>query len=143
MDTRIRVDSGCLVLTLTLFGTIASATAGGATPADPSARGWYTKDQAERGHSEFNNYCAECHRPDLTGADGPPLKGDQFLGKWGNQTLGDLYAFEHQTMPAQNPGSVSDEMLLAITAYILERNGFPSGTAPLAKDARMKMPLKK
>ena len=40
--------------------------------------GWYTQDQASHGHLLFNNYCAECHRPDLTGAIGPALKGKDF-----------------------------------------------------------------
>jgi S-disulfanyl-L-cysteine oxidoreductase SoxD len=30
--------------------------------------GWYTTDQASKGEILFNDHCAECHRPDLTGA---------------------------------------------------------------------------
>ena len=68
-------------------------------------KGWYTAAQANRGHQLFNNYCAQCHMPDLTGAMGPALKGQQFLSAWGTRTLGDLLLFEHQNMPANNPGS--------------------------------------
>jgi mono/diheme cytochrome c family protein len=97
------------------------------------AKGWYTQAQAEQGHQLFNNYCAECHRPDLTGAMGPALVGDAFLKRWGNKPLGDLFGFEHSQMPAVNPGSVPDDRMWAITAYILEKNGFPAGSTALGQ----------
>ena len=70
-----------------------------------ATEGWFTEAQATQGHQLFNNQCAECHRPDLTGAAGPALVGPTFLAKWGNKPLSDLYSFEHQNMPANNPGS--------------------------------------
>jgi hypothetical protein len=36
-------------------------------------------------------------------------------------------------MPANNPGSVPDEKLWNITAYILQKNGFPVGSTPLSE----------
>jgi mono/diheme cytochrome c family protein len=93
--------------------------------------GWYTQDQATRGQQLFNNYCAQCHRPDLTGAAGPALVGAQFRKDWGSKTVGDLFGFEHSNMPANNPGSVPDDTLWSITAYILQKNGFPAGTTAL------------
>jgi mono/diheme cytochrome c family protein len=91
--------------------------------------GWYTADQSNNGHQLFNNYCAECHMPDLTGAMGPALKGQQFLSSWG--TLADLITFEHKNMPANSPGTLSNKELAEITAYILMKNGFPDGNSPL------------
>jgi mono/diheme cytochrome c family protein len=61
--------------------------------------GWYSADQATQGHQLFNNYCAKCHRPDLTGAAGPALKVDTFVQHWGGKPLTDLYGFEHSKMP--------------------------------------------
>jgi S-disulfanyl-L-cysteine oxidoreductase SoxD len=104
-------------------------------------KGWYTQAQAEHGHQLFNNYCAECHRPDLTGAMGPALVGDAFLKRWGNRPLGDLFGFEHSKMPAVNPGSVPDTQLWAITAYILEKNGFPAGSTVLSQETGAKRTL--
>ncbi len=95
--------------------------------------GWFTTAQAQQGHQLFNNLCAQCHRPDLTGALGPALIGDAFLQRWGNKPLGDLYDFEHSQMPAVNPGSVPDAQMWPITAYILQRNGFPSGQTDLGR----------
>lgn len=95
--------------------------------------GWYTQQQAQRGQQSFNNYCAECHRPDLTGAAGPALVGDAFLKKWGNKALSDLYTFEHTNMPATNPGSLPDDTMWSITAFILEKNGFAAGSTSLGQ----------
>ena len=97
--------------------------------------GWYTPDQAAHGHITFNSFCAECHRPDLRGALGPALVGDAFLATWANRPLGDLFTFEHTKMPANNPGSVPEDKLWIITAYILQKNGFPSGSTPLGAQA--------
>jgi mono/diheme cytochrome c family protein len=110
---------------LTLFGVFAMS------PATAADQGWYTPAQADRGHQLYNNYCAECHRPDLSGAMGPALIGKAFLDKWGGQPLGDLYGYEHKTMPAVNPGSLPAGELWTITAYILQKNGFEAGTAEL------------
>ena len=103
--------------------------------AEPNSDGWYTPDQATHGHIVFNSYCAECHRPDLTGAMGPALIGDAFLKTWLNRPLGDLYEFEHSKMPANNPGSVPDDKLWTITAFLLQKNGFPAGASPLSAQA--------
>lgn len=95
--------------------------------------GWYTRPQATQGHQLFNNYCAQCHRPDLSGAAGPALIGSAFLQQWEGKPLGDLYNFEHSNMPADNPGSVPADRLWNITAYILQKNGFPAGTIALSQ----------
>ena len=102
-----------------------------AQEAAPDAAGWYSAAQATSGQQLFNNYCAECHRPDLTGADGPALKGAAFLKVFGGQPLSDLYGVEHTTMPAVNPGSLPASTLLPITAFILQQNGLAAGDAPL------------
>jgi S-disulfanyl-L-cysteine oxidoreductase SoxD len=107
--------------------------AGTAQPAAAADNGWFTVDQAKQGHQFFNNQCAECHRPDLQGAAGPALVGPTLLAKWGNKPLSDLYQFEHKNMPATNPGSVPHDQLVAITAYILQKNGFPAGNKPMEK----------
>jgi S-disulfanyl-L-cysteine oxidoreductase SoxD len=104
-----------------------------ASGAAAATEGWFTQAQATQGHQYFNNQCAQCHRPDLKGAAGPALIGPTFLAKWGNKPLSDLYQFEHKNMPATNPGSVPRDQLIAITAYILQKNGFSAGNMPMDK----------
>jgi mono/diheme cytochrome c family protein len=96
-----------------------------------ATEGWYTTTQATRGHQLFNNYCAQCHRPDLKGAAGPALIGPEFLSKWGNKPVTDVYTFAHDKMPATNPGSVPSDQMWTIMAYILQKNGFAAGDQPL------------
>ncbi len=103
--------------------------------------GFYTTAQAEAGHDAFNNHCAECHRPDLTGAMGPALIGRPFFQHWGGQTVEALYQFEHTRMPATNPGSLPPDQVLAITAYILKRNGLPAGSTILDEAAAKQFTL--
>lgn len=118
------------LLTLVGVGLVSSAESR-ATNTD----GWYTPDQAAHGHIVFNSYCAQCHRPDLTGAMGPALIGNSFLETWLNKPLGDLYQFEHTKMPANNPGSVPEDKLWTITAFLLQKNGFAAGATPLGPQA--------
>jgi mono/diheme cytochrome c family protein len=101
--------------------------------------GWYTAAQATRGHQLFNNTCAQCHRPDLSGAAGPALVGPTFLATWGNKSIGDLYTFEHEKMPAVNPGSVPVDQMWAITAYILQKNGFAAGDMDIGDSASKRL----
>lgn len=97
-------------------------------------QGYYSAAQATQGQLLFNDNCAQCHRPDLTGAMGPALVGAAFVGKWTGRPLGDLYAFEHANMPAVNPGSLPDSILLPITAYVLQKNGFAAGSRDISRD---------
>ena len=104
--------------------------------------GWFEQAQANSGHQTFNNYCAQCHGPELTGAAGPALVGPAFLAQWSNKPLSDLYNFEHQNMPATNPGSVPADQLWKITAYILQKNGFAPGSIDVAANAQRQLPAK-
>jgi mono/diheme cytochrome c family protein len=104
--------------------------------------GWFTQAEAVSGHQTFNNYCAQCHGPELTGAAGPALIGQPFLAQWSNKPLSDLYDFEHQNMPATNPGSVPGDQLWKITAYILQKNGFAAGNTNIATNASKTLPAK-
>ena len=117
------------VMRMMLLAALASAAM---TPAyADTGKGWYTQKQADDGHMLFNNHCAECHRPDLTGAMGPALKGASFLKSWGGQSVESLFTFEHEKMPATNPGSLPKDEVMAITAYILSKNGEPAGQVAL------------
>ncbi len=118
-----------LAISVAAFSLTAQAGGGG---------GWYTKAQATQGQGYYNTFCAQCHRPELTGAMGPALKGKQFLSTW--KTGEDLYQFASTKMPATNPGSVPDKYMIPIIAYILSENGLPSGE-PLTK-GNLDRPLK-
>ena len=71
--------------------------------------GVFTADQAAQGKALFEAKCAMCHGAELSGAEmAPPLAGAVFLGNWAGQSVGDLFTRIHTTMPANDPGSLSN-----------------------------------
>lgn len=97
--------------------------------------GPFSKEQAEDGHTKFNNHCAQCHRPNLQGAQGPALVGDEFKNKWGGKPVAELRDYIQQNMPQNAPGSLPDDQIDPITAWILTKNGVQPGDKPLSKES--------
>src|ERR1700722_3099328 len=123
-------------LAVAALALIASATAL-AQSATTTSAGVYTVTQASRGAAIYTaNHCVMCHGPDLTGSDStPPLAGNMFLADWVGQSLGDVATRIRTTMPADNPGSLSDAQVADVMAYILQQNKYPVGTKEIPTDA--------
>jgi mono/diheme cytochrome c family protein len=120
-------------------GVAASLAWIGAALAQAPARnvwdGVFTADQAAQGKTAFDGKCAICHGAELTGEEmAPPLSGGTFLSNWSGQSVGDLFTRIHTTMPASDPGSLSNAETASILAYILSFNKFPAGATPLPSD---------
>jgi mono/diheme cytochrome c family protein len=97
--------------------------------------GLYTPAQAERGKAAFERSCSRCHNANLRGSDrGPTLVGNEFLGSWLDGTLEALFSFIRDSMPDGNASTVNDDRKADILAYILQRNGFPTGANELPPD---------
>lgn len=96
--------------------------------------GPFTKDQAASGQTMFNNHCAQCHRPNMTGAQGPALTGDAFKEKWAGKPVSELREYIHANMPQTAPGSLPDDQLDPIVAWVLTKNGVEPGDKTLSKD---------
>jgi cytochrome c5 len=125
-----------LVLSAIFVGSLgahAFDSQGSATPALGTERnvwaGVYTAEQAKSGKTTYAERCATCHE----GGDqmAPPLAGDDFLGNWENKNLRALYSRIISTMPADNPGTLSEKTVLDIVACLLELNRFPPGSKAL------------
>ena len=97
--------------------------------------GVYTDAQARRGQTLYTARCAQCHGATLGGDIAPPQVGDDFIGDWNTQTLADLVDKIKNTMPADDPGKLTERQSADIVAYILEVGKFPTGRAELASDA--------
>jgi PQQ-dependent dehydrogenase (methanol/ethanol family) len=119
-----------LKASLLLAGTCAAAfgvwiTAAQPQPANTSV---FTADQAIIGQTAYQTTCARCHQPDLRGAmDAPPLIGANFFNAWRGRSTGDLYNKVISSMPADNPGSLPEQAVTSIVAYILRQNGAAAG----------------
>src|ERR1700743_2396402 len=118
-----------LVLAL-LFSPLA-ANAQGAKPA------LYTDAQAQAGATVYSQACAACHGQQLEGVAAPALKGSAFgeMATAQGLTADALLDVIANTMPQSDPGSLKTDDYNAVTAYILQQNGYPAGTAALAKGA--------
>jgi mono/diheme cytochrome c family protein len=100
--------------------------------------GVYTAGQARRGEGVYAEPCGKCHGYRLDGAPDdpdmfstPPVAGQKFLRDWNGQTLAALYEYTRTTMPANNPGSLSDAELADVIAYMLSVSGAPAGERAL------------
>ncbi len=91
----------------------------------------YTAAQATAGRTVFQANCAACHGPDLAGRnDAPQLAGPQFVGTWGDRTVGELVGFMQAAMPPGNT-TLGEQNYLNIAAFILESNGARAGNQAL------------
>lgn len=95
-------------------------------PAIPEKRtlndGVFSEAQASAGQYVYDNSCKTCH-------DMRFYRG--VLRSWANQPLIDFWYSILGEMPADNPGSLSDNEYTEVIAYILSENGFPAGDTEL------------
>jgi mono/diheme cytochrome c family protein len=120
------------------FGAVALAAAVALHAQEPArtvADGVYGEAQAVRGSASYDAACARCHRADLTGADGPELRGERFARNFAGKNLEALYTKVATTMPRGAGGSLSDDVYLDLVAHLLRENGFPAGSTELKSES--------
>src|SRR5688500_2385799 len=89
------------------------------TPADDvvtTAVGVYTAAQAARGEETYTNICVAC----------PPAgtyTTAAFREKWHSKPLSELFALVSETMPKQEPASLTPKEYVEVLAYLLKING--------------------
>lgn len=109
----------------------AAVAASGGLPVPSNSAGWYTPEQAANGAKSYQKACASCHGSKLEGGAGPALVGKQFWQTYGGKKVSTLWSAVHTQMPMAAPGSVSAKNSTDIMAFLLQKNGVPSGTVPL------------
>ncbi len=93
----------------------------------------YTNGQAEAGSTVYSQACADCHLADLRGSfEAPELSGPSFRGIWVSRLVSDLLDLIQETMPPENPRSLTTEQVTAVAAYLLRENGIPPGDTYLS-----------
>jgi cytochrome c len=109
------------------------------------------KGSAAEGKLVFEQHCAACHGNQGKGGSADELAGakhgltdhapDKTIGNyWPYATT--LFDFVRRSMPLNAPGTLSNDQLYAVCAYLLHLNGIVSETAVLdaASLAQIKMP---
>ncbi len=71
--------------------------------------------------------CTECH----TAAE---FGDNTFKTKWARRSVGDLYEYILTAMPDDAPGILTPQQSVDLAAYMLEMNGFETGSATLDAD---------
>jgi mono/diheme cytochrome c family protein len=100
--------------------------------------GSFTKEQSKRGEGLYDQHCASCHGPDLSGNDeAAPLTGSAFLANWDGLSVGDLTERIRVSMPPNNLGKLSRQQIVDIISYMLSFNRFPAGKAELDPKAEV------
>jgi len=118
-----------------LFASSIAVSAHGQDGGKTVADGVYTEAQATRGAASYTVACANCHRADLNGANGPALRDQRFGRQFAGKDLKTFFTKTATTMPRNAPASLGDAVYLDIVAYVLKENGFPAGTHELTSDA--------
>ena len=130
-----------MVAVLVTAAMLSAAVALFAQPTRSVWDGVYTEAQATRGAALFDRECANCHGP--AGAGGgmaPALVDAAFLANYDGQTVGDLFDRNRTTMPVGREGQLSAQQNADVTAFLLQVNRFPAGSAELAaQSAALKM----
>ena len=103
--------------------------------AEVASAGFFTEEQATRGGAVYDERCAACHGEDLMGTGfAPPLTDEMFIGHWVDRNVGELFVRLKETMPADSPASLSDDVYADLVAFLLSSNGHPVGQQPLSTD---------
>ena len=93
------------------------------------------KRKRTAGEKVADTTCIGCHGPKLDGGDsGPKLVGETFLANWSSQSVGELFDWVREAMPAEAPGTLSRDDTAAVIAYILQLNKMPPGKVELSTD---------
>jgi hypothetical protein len=133
--SRRRAIGACAVIVWTA-GIVARASvqdpAAAAAP-KPASAGVYSADQAGRGRELFGAICEGCHNI-------ASQSGEAFAKRWRGVLVSDLFQFMTNTMPKDDPGSLTPKERVDVIAYLLKINDLAAGTEELPPDVeRLKL----
>lgn len=115
-----------LAASLVLGGTVVNAVQ--ATTSRSVNAGVYTDDQATRGEQIFKNNCSSCHYQ-------TEFTGDEFVKRWADKPLFELFELVSDSMPEDRPGSLPTQQYADALSYFLKLNKYPTGATELEGSA--------
>lgn len=104
------------------------ATVGGDTPT-------FDRAQVAHGKTVYAGACAKCHGAQLQGVNAPALRGPAFApAANAHLTIGGVFGYMASNMPADRPGKLKPEDYADLMAFLLNSNGYATGTTKLTAD---------
>ena len=95
--------------------------------ADASAP--FSKAQSDRGAGVYRERCRVCHGAQLNGGDhAPPLRDETFWQEWDGKPARALYSRIISTMPPDDAGSLAEQEVIDLVAYLVTSRGAPAGS---------------
>jgi len=80
--------------------------------------------------------CAKCHGAQLQGVNAPALRGPAFApAANAHLTIGGVFGYMASNMPADRPGKLKPEDYADLMAFLLNSNGYATGTTKLTADS--------
>lgn len=83
----------------------------------------FTPEQAAAGGADYAEHCATCHGANMRQLPEALIAGREFVAKWQGRGVDELVEQIRTSMPPEDPGGLTDEAYLGITAYVLQANG--------------------
>lgn len=106
---------------------VAISATGAQAPAKSVNDGVYTSAQASRGQALFQSICTTCHATDR-------FTGPDFVSAFSGKPIVELFK-ALQTMPEDNPGSLTPQQYSDVMAFFLSLNKYPTGSDELKGEA--------
>jgi len=140
MHLRVLMATAIIISALALPACSTTSTTSGASsgassstePGASNAAGYFTEAQASDGATVYSASCASCHGAKLEGQSGPSLTGPRFAATLQSYGTGQqMFDFISKQMPLSAPGSLTSAQYYSVSAYLLQQNGYPSGSHPL------------
>jgi len=113
-------------------GRIGVATTFSAAQAEAGANA-YVRQTCIRCHGDTLRGVVDVRAEDANGGDGPSLRSANFHNRFYGGSIAVLFAYIQERMPPTARGTLPDETVVDIIAYILDTNGFAPGE-PLPAD---------
>jgi nitrate/TMAO reductase-like tetraheme cytochrome c subunit len=107
----------------------------------PKVSSWYTVEQAATGKKLFEDSCSGCHGARLEGGDGPALSGANWQQRFGGAKLLTVWGEIKGPMAEYAGKTFTTQQSLDILAYLMQQNGLPAGTRPVADTRELSEPL--
>jgi S-disulfanyl-L-cysteine oxidoreductase SoxD len=101
---------------------------------ETSMDGIYTAQQADRGAGLFTSLCERCHSVQ-------EFTGRSFDAIWTGVPAAALFVRIANTMPLDQPGSLSLPQVTALMAHIFDENEMPAGNTALDGDMDFMMSI--